>query len=545
MKKFSKILSVALLVALVLSLGVANAFADGTITVTNVDPDRDEKEATETYVAYKIFDAVKADGVSVTTTDTTQTSNGAITYQIAAASPWFSVLFNEDGTAKSGNNWFTAVKIDGVTPETWQVIPAASYNNEAAAKAAAAWLLANKGSINGTTLTVGETNTVDDGYYLVTSSLGTNLGLATTDIPMSIVEKNDYPSIDKKQKDAENSGAAYADTAVAVQVGDTINYQVVVWVPATTSGDIVVTDTMSSGLAKPDPFTINVKVGDADENKNPPTSFTTELAASVTDGSNTTVNYTLDTNPTGKTWAATIKPTASTLGKFVEFTFNAVVTEAAIIDTGKINTADLTYSNYYQHDTVPYEIYAAGLVKFDGDTATVNTDTNVLVAAQNKEIKYLAGAEFQLLDAADSTTPIPVSYNSTEGYYYPDANGTAVITSVNNENGIVIRGLDNQTYYLKETKAPAGYTLIQNPFAINVIKDTYTAAVEANESEGVAASAASHSEITDPYVIKVANNSGTVLPSTGGIGTTIFYVVGGVLVLAAIILLVTKKRMSD
>ena len=529
MKNIKKILGIILIIALVMSMGIS-AYADSTITVENADPTRDKNTATETYTAYKIFDAVKSTGTTVNTSGTTQTlsEGGAITYQIKTTDPWFSVLFKDDGTAKStAQKWFTATKIPGATPETWQVIPTEATKALSDAKEIADWLLENKGTITGSPLTVGQANSVTDGYYLVTSSLGTNLGLATTDIPMTIVEKNTYPSIDKKQKDAEETTASYADTEVDVQVGDTINYQVVVWVPATASSDLTVTDVMSSGLTKADPFTVTVKVAAAAEGGGAPASFSDTLAAE---------NYTLDTTSAAQGWTAVIKPTAATLGKFVEFTFDAVVNSSAVTDSGKKNEVTLTYSNYKQTDYVEYDIYAAGLVKYDGKNNTVNpdADTNALPASG---VDYLAGAEFQLLDK-DGTTVIKVAYNSTDDYYYPDANGTATITSVNTANGIVIRGLDNQDYFLKETKAPDGYNLITGNIKLTVAKDELTATATADGTTY------SLTDVPEKSIVKVANEKGTVLPSTGGIGTTIFYVVGSILVVAAGVLLITKKRMG-
>ena len=87
-------------------------------------------------------------------------------------------------------------------------------------------------------------------------------------------------------------------------------------------------------------------------------------------------------------------------------------------------------------------------------------------------------------------------------------------------------GLADGTYYLVETKAPAGYNRLEEPAEIKV--------------EGSSTDTAKLS-----VTAKVPNSTGTTLPSTGGMGTTVFYVLGFVLVMGAVVLLVTKKRMSD
>ena len=344
MKKMRKL--IALLTAMIMVLGLSISVSAATITVENNDPDADTNTAGETYEAYKIFDAVRAEGTTVTTNGTVQTADGPIAYEIAKASPWFSVLFNEDGTAKEAAQvWFTAEKIEGEDPETWQVLPTETAKNLTDAKDIAEWLLekkpasAEKISLNAPAKGQSAVSTdVADGYYLVTSSLGTNLGLATTDIPMTIVEKNTYPSVDKSQNDTA-ADAAYADAKVNVGVGDTIYYKVSVNVPATAKGTITLTDTMSEGLTPAAASTITAKIG------------TAELAASV------------------------------------DFYMTGVVNEDAVTDTVRNNTVTLTYSNYSQSDFVEYTTYAAGAVKYDGSTADNNG--GVLTPKTGKEIKYL------------------------------------------------------------------------------------------------------------------------------------------------------------
>ena len=121
----------------------------------------------------------------------------------------------------------------------------------------------------------------------------------------------------------------------------------------------------------------------------------------------------------------------------------------------------------------------------------------------------------------------PIKSGETAAAYLESAEGTGVFNIV---------GLDAGTYYLVEEKAPTGYNELEEPIII---------VIDATHSETSATSASvTFTEKTSNVNNTIKNYNGTTLPETGGIGTTIFYVVGSVLVIGAAVLLVTKKRMS-
>ncbi len=104
-----------------------------------------------------------------------------------------------------------------------------------------------------------------------------------------------------------------------------------------------------------------------------------------------------------------------------------------------------------------------------------------------------------------------------------------------------VKGLDEGIYYLKETKAPTGYNLMETPVQIKIIP-TYT---ETGDTASVTVSYEVDSIAQATNTVGVRNSAGSTLPVTGGIGTTMFYVFGGIMVLGAAVLLITKRRMSN
>lgn len=126
----------------------------------------------------------------------------------------------------------------------------------------------------------------------------------------------------------------------------------------------------------------------------------------------------------------------------------------------------------------------------------------------------------------------------------------ASVLDTDSDGKFSIRGLDSGTYYLHETETNAGYNLLTNDVRITITADyvnmdtanadvnvTYAVGGSANGSLGTDGASTGH--------IIVENSKGNMLPTTGGVGTTLFYVIGGALVIGAVVMLITKKRMSS
>ena len=229
---------------------------------------------------------------------------------------------------------------------------------------------------------------------------------------------------------------------------------------------------------------------------------------SLTYTGSATVDTTTPAVTGDQAWAATITVTEASKGTDVVFTYTMTVNDEVLVDSDKINTFELKYGDNYTAipETVEYETYFSGIEKIDGEDDSIK----------------LEGVKFTLKEG-DAEFKVT---KHDDGYYYYDANGSSEVVT-DKDGMIIIRGLDNdKTYTLTETENPnPGYNMLSGPTTLTLVKD-----------EGEAYT-------TNTYD-QVENNKGTVLPSTGGIGTTMFYVIGAILVIGAGVVLVSRRRMG-
>lgn len=406
------------------------------------------------------------------------------TYSYTVESAWEN--FFKTG---AGRNYIT---LDGQNHPTWTAADENDSTTVAAfAKAALDW--AKVKGITGTAETAtGDTvnfSGLDLGYYLVDSSLGALCGLNTTNPNATIKEKNEKPEI---KKEVQTSTGDWGDKNNA-KIGDTVEYKVEITV-ADGAQTYTVTDTMSTGL------TFN--------------SGSLKVAANGTTAAAS--DYTLTPTENGFTLELHESYVSNlTKGTIIMVTYNATLNKDAVIDgDGNANEVKLSYGNH--QNTVPSKVttksYQFDLVKVDGTTN-----------------KLLDGAEFEL---ADGETKLSFVKDANGNYRVAAAGEEGTTTTITVKNGKVnIYGLAGKTYTLTETKAPDGYNKLVTPETVNL-------------TDGSKASATIESETYVDGGVVVKNNAGTVLPSTGGMGTTLFYVIGGGLMVAAVVLLVTKKRME-
>lgn len=339
------------------------------------------------------------------------------------------------------------------------------------------------------------------GYYLLDTTTGTLCSLDTTNPNVVMEEKNTEPTIDKTVE--EDLTGVYGDTNDA-EIGQIINFKTVIKAYAGAQ-NYVLHDKMSAGLSL-DQNSIAI------EGLTKDTDYT--VVFNTTDGCDFEITFT-------QTYLDKITGTAAN-PTLITVTYAATVNNDAVIaGSSNSNEASLDYgedSNTEWDETITY-VWSMKVLKY-GD---------------NDETKVLKGAEFVLLNSDKSKVATIVNGKLTGWVDIPTASNDGTITwpgntvlTTDDSGPINIEGVDADTYYLRETKAPAGYNKLANDIEVIVAAGSVT--------EGTM--------IYNPVVAKVNNKSGTELPATGGIGTTLLYVIGGVLVLAAVIMLVTKKRMN-
>ncbi len=501
MKSLKKILSIFAAFMMVVGLTMTNASAagNGSITIENTTDGK-------TYNFYKVFDAT----VGTLPTDAPEDAKAPVTYTIA---PEWNTFFTTGEGAKyiqTENNIEkplppitvgNATKYIGITDAN-----VADFANDALPYAAN--LTATKTATgNGSNVTI---NGLDFGYYLMYPVSATNIlegnsslcSLNTVDgTDKTIVIKSTYPTIEEKNIDDQNP-----------EVGQTVTYTIKGQIPNTTGFSTYhyqLSDIMSEGLT----FTsenltaLTVKLEDDTDitNKFEKEYVTEQTTVGIKSGFKLTYKDQTANQYKGE--------------KFI-VTYTAVVNTNAIANLNT-NEAKVIYGNDPQNTTnsTPVEN------KFVTSTIVVDKYED------GTTIKKLAGAEFKLYKNGENNTKLyyKETTNSegrvTEITWVPEKeNGT---TKTTDENGATsFQGLKNGTYYLEEVKAPDGYNLLPSAEEITFADTTNTAVENLIHSK------------------PIANKTGSTLPSTGGMGTTMIYIAGAILMVGAAIIFVTNKRMK-
>ena len=350
---------------------------------------------------------------------------------------------------------------------------------------------------NETTVTF---NGLNLGYYLVGSTTGALCGLDTTNKHVDIEEKNGVPSVDKKivqnDTDVESNFA---------NIGETINFKTTITAQKGAQS-YVLHDTMEKG------FTFNkdvkVKVSGQTNYLNSTTDY--EVVENAEDKCTFDIKF-------KEEFLKTINDTTK-----IEVTYSAILNGDAEIHDNNDNTTHLTYgeNNNTTTRTTHTVTYQISVLKYTGDTN--NT---------------LANAKFSLYDAETNGNIYKLVQKTDTTNYRLAMTGEDGITEIttNNTGKFSIQGLKPGTYCLEETAAPKGYNKLAKRIKV-VINDDGTLIVDKKDRDE------NNSLINQ---VNVENKTGTVLPSTGGAGTTMIYLIGAVLVLGSGVVLATKRRVKN
>ena len=371
-------------------------------------------------------------------------------------------------------------------------------------------------------------NNLDYGYYVVLTTQGTtNITVTSTNPTASIYDKNSTtPVID------ETNGKTVNDAQVAI--GDTVTY---------------------------------------------PVTFTTSNYAGSGSTAKQITKYTIEDTLPGFLDDVTI--TSLTIG-VTEKVYSAAELTAATtafntnkkIEIDWVNGTTSLYSNGAQvvityTATVTNQVAVAGEAAASKNEVTLKyttSDGDTTVGTSSSEISTYA-AQINKVDA--SGTALPGATFSIAGLQLTGSAGSYTVTGATATGGtdtvmdcdasgkLVIRGLDNIDYTVTEEAAPSGYNKLTSTFTLNPVVESTTVTVEtytiANGVKTVTGSETkpiggddgdTFANVLNAAAVPVINQTGSELPSTGGIGTTIFYIVGAILVIGAGVVLVTRRRMA-
>lgn len=493
MKVIKKITAIMLSIMMVLGMSsvvsAAETTGTGKITINNV-------VVGQTYNIYKILDLESYN-------DTT----GNYAYK-PATDKWKEFL-NETGI----KGIYVAVDSDDYV--TWKTDADATKF----AKEALAYAKDPTHNITFTSTATASTTTVeftglDSGYYLVDSSVGTLCFLDTMKSgEIKIKEKNAAPTVEKNVQEDSTSAWGTSNTA---DIGDTVKFKTTITAQAGAQ-NYVLHDKMDAGLTFDG--SVNVKSNEtAVDSSNYTLNKATDPSSGISDGCTFELVF-------NQKFCDTLKADDT-----ITVEYSATLNEQATVGTtGNKNETWLKYGEKINletaHKKTTTKTYEIPVFKYTEKTTGNKTG--------------LGGAIFKLTKTDDETAPsielIKTSTGTGKDTYRVAKSGetgtvnTITTSSTGDDKGkFTIQGLDAGTYYLTETKQPDGYNKLTSPIIIII-----------NEEDGQITVGG-----TDVAQVEVENKSGSLLPSTGGRGTTLFYILGAILVVGSGVVLITKKRMK-
>lgn len=352
------------------------------------------------------------------------------------------------------------------------------------------------------------------GYYLVDSSVGSLCGLDTTAKEVTIEEKNDVPTVDKK---VSNEQEGTFGKSTFANIGDRVYFSSKITVKDGAE-NYVLHDKMDDGLTlDTDSVKVKLKLNDTTLVKGTDYQVITNVT-DVSEDSKCTFHITFKDN-----FYTQIKSNDEVI-----VTYSATLNEKAFVGHDD------------QHDGNKNKTWLG----YGDSKITVDSKVNVFTlklpvckyTMKDGTKKYLKNAKFKLHDSNNAIINL-VKPKETEEVYrkalVTEASTIQEITTTDTGK-FEVQGLAPGTYYLEETEAPKGYNKLAAEITIKI--DEY-GNLTVNDKNTI-----DNKPITE---VGVENKTGKVLPSTGGAGTTMIYLVGAVLVLGSGVVLATKRRVKN
>ncbi|MBQ9049194.1 MAG: LPXTG cell wall anchor domain-containing protein [Lachnospiraceae bacterium] len=506
MKRIRKIAALVLAAVMVMAMGItAFAATDGSIIVTNATKG-------QTYEAYLIFTASPSNPED----ETSNIIYTATPAQVAISGfdTYFDKALDEEGN-------YSITKKAGANDE--ELIQWVKNNFES---------LKQGDAIDGT-WTDNDTYTfsgLDYGYYYITSSLGSVVTIDTAGKNVAVVDKNEStPTGPEKKITAEDSAidssldqsgisVANNDTSVGSTETFTVTFNATNWVKSE-DGQTPESGTEGTKVTKWN-FTDTPEGLDIDAS-------TVKIYVNGTDAAHDVTSTVTNINVDADGVLTFTIPWVDGQGKhlYPAETPGSELIPVTIVYNAKINADAATA-------VAPNEV----VIKYNDDTQVGDkavTDTYTYkfkLEKKDEKGNALKGAEFELYFAPETgNSENPLKFVQVEeGVYRYDPEGTVTVTHIKpagTDATAKIIGLDNTSYTLKEVVVPKGYNKAADQAVSGLSR------VDAEE--------------TSITTITITNLKGAELPSTGGMGTTIFYVVGAVLVIGAGVVLIARRRMNS
>lgn len=494
MKLIKKIAAIMFAFMMVFSLST-NAKADensgdstatGTITIEN-------SNAGQTYNLYRILDL-----------ESYNNADKAYSYKLSTKWTGFLEYEGVDAYLKKDNDYVTWVNAKQDEETTRKFV-------KLALKYAGEKTIVADGTVKNESETIKNitTDPLKLGYYLVSSTAGSLISIDTNNPNKNIKEKNGVPTVTKMV--STDHGTTYLAKKNSVYAGATVGYQTKI-------------------LFKPGAK--NYKLHDKMDDK---LEFQAIRDARTNLSNSFDINKYIELNKTptdGCTFEVTFKDVFYT--DFRDKIDNGELTSLTISYHSIFNEENGSYFNQPMKNTTHLTYGDNDTESNTDETKTYTFGVPVLKYTKNENgvRKTLADAQFNLYKNStdDEKNKLKFTYDPTNEYYRytTGESGNDTMTS-NGTKAFTITGLEAGTYYLKETKAPNGYNRLTSPIKIEIKqKDDGTQQIIFNNKE-----------VT---TVDVLNEKGSLLPQTGGMGTTLIYLIGGALVLGSGFVLANKKR---